>query len=317
MAASPPASPIPSLRKWKAHRVFDFNAKNAVTSSWGVDTKNMTIWECPVSGLRFRQSVLDEQLRDFYGSEYHEKMTGGQGASRRSLAYRKENESRVDHLHRYISSGRVLDVGCSHGVFAQAMNRSGLEAFGIDISPQACAISRVLLGGDHVYCGTLEALAPTLRHRFAAVTLMDVIEHCSSAVGLLRAIYYVLEPQGILFLRTPTLSSPFHIAGNLSYWLTFGLYKTALLKLYHAEHLYFFSESSIRSLLNDCGFDALEIAPDPLCWANFRTAELKQGLLGNLLLSGVYFAGRAFGRGHGMKVIARRRTVSGKVDDQR
>ena len=139
---------------------------------------------------------------------------------------------------------------------------------------------------------------------------MDVIEHCSNAVELLRAIYYVLAPEGIVFSRTPTLASPFHFVGNLSYRLTLGLYKTALFKLYHAEHLYFFNESSMRSLLNDCGFDILEISPDPLCWENFRTAELRQGPLGNLLLSGIYLAGRAFGRGHGMKVIARRRGSS-------
>jgi len=74
--------------------------------------------------------------------------------------------------------------------------------------------------------------------------------------------------------------------------------------------LYFFNESSMRRLLDDCGFETLEVAADPLCWENFRTAELRQGLVGNALLSAVYFAGRAFGRGHGMKVVARRRHES-------
>ena len=275
----------------------------------------MTIWECPVSGLRFREAVPVEQLKAFYGTDYHEQMTGTRGASQRRLAYRRENESRVEHLQRYLSRGHVLDVGCSHGDFALAMNRAGLEAYGLDISSAACEKSRSILGADHVYCGTLETLAPTLRQHFSAVTLMDVIEHCNDVVGLLRAIRDVLKRHGILFLRTPTLSSPFHVVGNLSYRLTFGLYKTPIFKLYHAEHLYFFNELSIRSLLDDCGFDTLEIAPDPLSWGNFRTAELRQGPVGNLLLSGVYFAGRAFGRGHGMKVIAKRREAPATQDE--
>ncbi len=309
MAAEPPSSPVPSLRHCKARRVFEVKAKKAVVSSWGVATKNVTIWECPVSGLRFREAKPIEELKEYYVAEYHEKMTGGQRASPRGLAYRKENETRVDHLQRYVPTGRVLDVGCSQGDFALAMNRAGLEAHGLDISPEACKTSKAVLGDDHVYCGTLEELAPGLRSQFSAVTMMDVIEHCSNVVELLCSIHDVLQPEGILFLRTPTLSSPFHLVGNLSYRLSLGLYKTALFKLYHAEHLYFFNEPSIRTLLDDCGFDTLEIATDPLCWENFRTAELKQGPFGNLLLSGIYFAGRAFGRGHGMKVVARRRAT--------
>lgn len=276
-------------------------------SSWGISTKEVTIWECPVSGLRFREPLPDDQLQAYYGAEYHEQMTGTQGAVRRRLAYRKENESRVAHLQKYLCRGRVLDVGCSNGDFGQALNRAGLEAFGLDISQEACEQSRSILGDDHVFCGTLESLAPKLPTPFAAVTMLDVIEHCVDIVGVMRSIRDVLEPRGILFLRTPTLSSPFHVVGDLSYRLTLGWYKTAIFKLYHAEHLYFFNELSLKSLLDDCGFDTLEVAPDPLCWANFRTAELRQGPVGNLLLSGIYFVGRVFGRGHGMKVIARRR----------
>lgn len=315
MAASPPCSPIPSFRRWKAHPVFELVARSAVVSSWGVNTKNVTIWECPVSGLRFRRTEPHEQLSDYYTADYHEKMTGHYSTCR-SRAYQKENKSRLDYLRRFLQRGRVLDVGCSHGGFAQAMNRAGLDAYGLDISPQACEKSKLLLGDDHVYEGLLEEWAPKLQLKFSAVTMMDVIEHCVGAVSLLRAAYAVLEPRGILFLRTPTLSSPFHFIGNLSYRLTFGLCKTALFKLYHAEHLYFFSEYSIRRLLDDCGFDTLEVAPDPLCWENFRTAELQQGPMGNLLLSGVYFVGRAFGRGHGMKVVARRRESSNATDWQ-
>ncbi len=306
MAGEPPSSPVPSLRGWKARRVLQVKAKQAVVSSWGVATKDVTIWECPVSGLRFREPMSHEEVEGFYAAEYHEKMTGKRGARRRQLAYRKENESRVEHLLRYVTRGRVLDVGCSHGDFAQAMNRAGLEAYGLDISSDACEKSRAVLGEDHVFCSTLSALAAEGPQRFAAITAMDVIEHCTDAAEFLTAAHATLEKDGILFLRTPTLSSPFHTAGSLSHKLTLGLYKTALLKLYHAEHLYFFNEQSIRRILQDCGFEVLEIAPDPLHWDNFRTAELKQGPIGNLLLTGVYFAGRAFRRGHGMKVIARR-----------
>jgi len=307
MANEPPSSPVPSLRRWKARRVFGLRTERPVISSWGVGTKEVTIWECPVTGLRFRESLPAEELRAFYGEQYHEKMTGAHGKKQRRLAYRRENESRANDLLRYVSAGNVLDVGCSHGDFAEALGRAGFDAYGLDISQEACEKSRAVLGSDHVFCAPLEELARSHRPEFSAVTAMDVIEHCSDAAEFLHAAHAVLKPGGVLFLRTPTLSSPFHFVGSLSYRLTLGRYKTALFKLYHAEHLYFFNELSIRRLLEDCGFEVLEIAPDPLNWDNFRTAELRQGPIGNLLLAGVYFAGRAFRRGHGMKVIARRR----------
>jgi 2-polyprenyl-3-methyl-5-hydroxy-6-metoxy-1,4-benzoquinol methylase len=307
MTSAIPKSPLPSLQHLEARRVLQVRAAKAVASSWGVTTSDVTIWECPVTKMRFRDTTQAPELAQFYVPAYHESMTGGSEANRRSRAYRRENEIRAAELRRHTHRGRVLDVGCSRGDFAQAIRDTGLEAHGLDIAPEACAQAERTLGAGRVTCGSLEEHASRMAGQFAAVTLMDVIEHSSDVVRMLQAIHLVLEPGGILFLRTPTLSSPFHTLATLSYRLSLGLYKAALFKLYHAEHLYFFNEVGIRRLLDDCGFETLELIPDPLCWENFRTAELNQGMVGNGALALTYFLGRALKRGHGMKVIARRR----------
>jgi hypothetical protein len=135
---------------------------------------------------------------------------------------------------------------------------------------------------------------------------MDVIEHFEDVVAPLRAIRSMLRPGGVLFLRTPTLTSPFYALADASYRLSTGRYTGAVLKIYHAEHFYFFNEGSVRGLLEHLGYEVLAVTPDPLLWSNFRTAELRHGKVVNTALAAAYFAGRLASRGHGMKVVARR-----------
>jgi 2-polyprenyl-3-methyl-5-hydroxy-6-metoxy-1,4-benzoquinol methylase len=286
---------------------LDVKSSTGEASSWGVTTQEARIFECPVSGLRFRQPAPPEQVAEFYGASYHDSMAGGSDDEHRTAAYRAENEARIAFLGRFRPPGKVLDVGCSTGLFASQLRAAGWDAMGSDISSYACARARDLLGSDHVFEGQVESLGPRLEHTLDAVTLMDVIEHFADVVTPLRAIASMLRPGGVLVLRTPTLHSPFYAIADLSYRLSAGKYTGAVLKIYHAEHFYFFNEESIRRLLESVGFEVLAIEPDPLRWDNFRTAELRHGHAVNAVLAAAYFAGRAVGRGHGMMVAARTR----------
>lgn len=285
---------------------LDVAREGGVASSWGVRTDEARIFECPVSGLRFRQPAPASRIAEFYGAEYHDRMSGGDDDARRTAAYRRENADRIRYLGRFVTPGLALDVGCSTGLFASQLRDGGWDAMGSDISEYACARTRALLGDDRAFLGPVEGLVERLRGQLAAVTLMDVIEHFEDVVSPLRAIHEMLRPGGVVFLRTPTLSSPFYAIADLSYRLSRGRYTDAVLKIYHAEHFWFFNEPSLRGLLEHLGFEVLAVDPDPLLWSNFRTAELRFGPAVNSALGAAYFAGRALHRGHGMKVVARR-----------
>jgi len=300
-----PTCPIPSFSSVRARVFLDVRAEEGVESSWGVRTSEAQLFECPASGLRFRLPAPREKIAAFYRSEYHERMGGDEDAAR-AEAYRKENQERVRVLGRHCPSGRVLDVGCSTGRFAGQLREAGYDVLAADISEDACKKAAELLGEDRVICAPVESLVARLRGSLDAITLMDVIEHFDDVVAPLRAMREMLRPGGVLFLRTPTLSSPFYKVADLSYLLSGGRYKDAVLKIYHAEHFYFFTERAIRALLEDTGYEVLSIEPDPLLWENFRSAEMRQGPLVNSVLAAVYFAGRLAHRGHGMKVVARR-----------
>jgi 2-polyprenyl-3-methyl-5-hydroxy-6-metoxy-1,4-benzoquinol methylase len=303
---SPPRCPIPTFRDVESRVFLDVVSARGVDSSWGVKTSEARIYECPVSGLRFREPASKEEIAAFYGQTYHESMVGAGDDAARTRAYRKENVERIKHLGRYLSAGRVLDIGCSTGLFASQMKEAGYDAYGTDISDFACDEAEKALGPGKVFRGSLDDLVSKERGSFDAVTMMDVIEHFEDVVTPLRQILQLLKPGGVLFMRTPTLRSPFYKVADLSYRLSLGRYRDAVLKIYHAEHFYFFTEEAMRALVSDTGYELVAIDADPLLWENFRSAEMRQGPLINAVLGAVYFLGRAVGRGHGMKVVARK-----------
>lgn len=98
---------------------------------------------------------------------------------------------------------RLLDVGAGSGILVEEARRLGFEAFGIEPSHwlQEQARRRSL----PVELGTLPH--PALPGPFDAVLLVDVIEHVSDPVGLLRESARVLAPGGEIVVVTPDVGS--------------------------------------------------------------------------------------------------------------
>jgi len=303
------ACPIcPNAEREQTRVVFDVKSDGGVESSWGVKTERALVYECANCGLRFRTPPEASAVLDFYGQQYHERMVGGVDDVQRELQHRRENDARIRYLKLFTASGRVLDVGCSLGHLAKQLEQAGFDVMGSDISAFACERAERLLGAGKVLHGPIEGFADRFEGAFDAITMLDVIEHFVDVVAPLTGCLKMLKPSGVLFLRTPTLSSPFHQIAELCFRASGGLYRTPILKLYHGEHLFYFNENSIRRVLERVGFEVVDVAPDPLLWSNFRSAELRNGTLVDTAMAVVYFAGRAFKRGHGMRVVARRRT---------
>ena len=256
--------------------------------------------------MRFRIPPSQEALQALHDDGYQKFY--GDDAPEYAAAHLEKLRDRVRYLQGHIAQGAVLDIGCSTGLLMMELARAGFLPHGCDVSREACAASRKSFSEDRICQGTTtQALRYFGAERFDAVTLMDVLEHFDDAASGLKAISALLKPGGILFLRTPSLSSPFFRIADWSYKMTFGRYKRAVQMIYHAEHIYFFTEKGLRMLLEETGFEVLAVAPDPLPWRTFRQAELNYGLAVNTALALVYFLSRAAGGGHGVKIIARRR----------
>src|SRR5215203_2397129 len=59
---------------------------------------------------------------------------------------RPDHDLVLDELRRFGPGARVLDLGCGTGAFLQHARAAGLDAFGIDASPEMAAIAEQRLG---------------------------------------------------------------------------------------------------------------------------------------------------------------------------
>ncbi|HDP35166.1 MAG TPA: class I SAM-dependent methyltransferase [Candidatus Hydrogenedentes bacterium] len=300
-----PMNPVPSLRHLQPRAVYDFETDTPVYSSCGVPTYSVHLLECPVTGTRFRIPPTNEALAKLHDEGYQRFY--GESSQELAVAHTEKLTERVHFLRRYLNTGRVLDIGCSIGLLMEQLARAGFEPYGCDVSSDACNATAAKFDKERLCQGdAFAALRYFGGNFFDAVTLMDVIEHFQDAAAALQAVHGLLKPDGVVFLRTPSLASPFFRIADLSYQLTFGRYKRAVQTIYHAEHIYFFTEAGLRMLLEETGFEVLTVAPDPLPWRTFRLAELNHGFAANAALAAVYFWSRMRGGGHGIKVVARR-----------
>lgn len=102
------------------------------------------------------------------------------------------------------ADGELLDIGCFTGMFLVNAGKTGFSPVGIEPSDLAYGHVRDSLGFP-VHHGSLQS-ADFSEGRFAAASLLDVLEHMPDPVGELRAVYRVLRPGGVVAISTPNAS---------------------------------------------------------------------------------------------------------------
>jgi len=147
-------------------------------------------------------------------------------------------------IRRHARGGRLLEVGCSTGYFLKAAQNT-YEVTGVEPSAWSGRYAREKLG--------LEIAASTLQEAhfpddcFDVVALIDVIEHVTDPLGMMREVARVVRDDGIVYLVTPDIGSLSARVLRGKWW---GL---------RPAHIYYFSRKTLRALLNAAGFDVLEM----------------------------------------------------------
>ncbi len=141
-------------------------------------------------------------------------------------AYLAEEEGRrrtanwlLDLVQRRAPAGRLLEVGCGHGLLLDEARRRGYETTGLELSGAAAAHGRDVLGLD-VRRTPIEAFVaePGQRERYDAVLLVDVLEHLADPRAMLAHCQDLLAPGGVLAVVTPDPASVAARAAGRRWW---------------------------------------------------------------------------------------------------
>ena len=172
-------------------------------------------------------------------------------------------KQRVSVIQRYVTAGRVLEVGPGGGDVARLLKEVGFEVEAVEHSEMLSARLGHIFG-DKIYRGAFEEL-DLGDSRFDAWMSFHVIEHVTNPERHLRAGWKVTRAGGWAFVATPNSRGWEHrVSGDLS-----PNYSTAHLRLY--------SPQGLSSLMQKAGWSIQGVfaLPTEDGWIRVATSYLR------------------------------------------
>jgi 2-polyprenyl-3-methyl-5-hydroxy-6-metoxy-1,4-benzoquinol methylase len=193
------------------------------------------IFECKRCGFR-QASDLPDVLR-FYqdmADDAYEHGRDARGIQARML---------LRTVAKYCNRGRLLDVGAGSGILVAEAGKMGFEAEGIEPSgPLSALASQHQLKVHH---GVLPMAA--VRGPFDVATVIDVVEHVSDPIGLLRSVRSIVAVGGYAAVVTPNVSSIMARVLGPRWWH------------YRIAHIGYFDRDTLKLALRNAGFEPVTV----------------------------------------------------------
>ena len=148
---------------------------------------------------------------------------------------------------------RVLELGSAHGGFVALLRSAGFDATGLELSPWLAKFARRTFDVPTLI-GPIEDQKIRARS-LDVIALMDVLEHLPDPLNTMRVCLKLLKPNGLLAIQTPH-----YLAGKTLEDLTTPPDRF-LEQLKPDQHLYLFSQQSIREMFHRLSADFVVFEP--------------------------------------------------------
>jgi len=143
------------------------------------------------------------------------------------------------------SRGKLLDVGCNLGYTMAAAQRRGWHVEGLEINPDVHATLQAK--GYKVHKRPLED-RDLAESSYDALVAEQVLEHVPRPIHFLEAARRVVRPNGVISLGMPCFLGPIPLMLKRDEWYA----------LLPDEHIWQFSEGSLKRLARSMGFKVLK-----------------------------------------------------------
>jgi SAM-dependent methyltransferase len=211
--------------------------------------KGYFINQCQGCGVRFLFPQPEEEvLSSIYSANYLLGEKIAEGEARINSLKKGTASLYLDRMEEYMPKERksLLEIGCGGGDFLVEAQARGFSVNGLEISRHAVEIANKKIGFRKVCQGYLEE-SSFPGEIFDTVVFFDVLEHVRDPINFLRICNQKLKAGGMIVFVTPSLDS-FLARGMGRYWME-----------YKIEHLFYFTQDSIRAALNRNGFAEIAI----------------------------------------------------------
>jgi SAM-dependent methyltransferase len=203
--------------------------------------RSYPVYRCESCGLEFVAPIPSTaELAEYYDRSYAVPLEMYAAATARNVA-------RIADLERFCPErGHLLELGASYGHGLALARDRGWKVTGVELSPTASEHARTHFGLT-VYTRDISEV-PLPDGSFDAIVMWHVLEHVRNPKDQLVRLGALLKPGGVLGLRVPNIASfGARVAAQWWPWMC------------PPAHLWFFSSTTLPTLLEACGYDVLEV----------------------------------------------------------
>lgn len=210
----------------------NFPDENSLSSDKGIDIK---VGQCEACGL---VQLFNEPV------SYHREVIRAIAVSGDMKLFREKQFA--DFLVKFSLLGKnILEVGSGKGEFLSLMNQAGGRAFGIEGSADSVAYGvSQKLSMQHLYLETGEEIIP--EGPFDGFFIMSYLEHMPKPMNVLKGLSKNLKEGAVGIVEVPNFDM---------------MVKENQFSEFTTDHLYYFSEKTLRTTLESGGFEVLEVKP--------------------------------------------------------
>ena len=148
-----------------------------------------------------------------------------------------------DFVNKYsLQNKKVLEIGCGKGEFLSLMMDAGTEAYGIEYSRSSvkhCNDIGLDVSRYYIYDKNISLYG----NPFDCFFILNFFEHIPDVNSTLRAMHTNLADDGVGLIEVPNFDM---------------MLKNNLFSEFINDHLYYFTEETLRSVLNRNGFEVVK-----------------------------------------------------------